>query len=994
MNEIFGLPMTGIMYTLLVVLSLCLLLVAWVGLRRPVVFKMGMRNIPRRRAQSTLVVIGLMLSTLIIGAALGTGDTVDYSMRSEVYNIYGQIDELIVASPDVEADIAMAAGSTIDAGALAIIDQAIAGNNDVEAVMPLLETRLPVLHEASGLADPDVLVMGLDPHRIGEFGGIQSTSGVVLDLASIGAGELVVSAKLADALDLRAGDTLTLYYRNEPFTFSVAGIGENSFLTGVRREGLETIGLAMSLEQLQQMTGQQGHYSAIAISNAGGVRDGVKLSTNVTDTLKPSLEGTGLGVLKIKQAGLDETEAFANMFTGLFMVLGLFSIAAGLLLIVLIFSMLAAERRSEMGMARAVGTQRSQLIQQFISEGAGYAVLAGLVGAGLGVVATWGIAQGLQAIFGDFVNVEPHVTPRSMIVAYCLGVVITFVTVIGASWKVSRINIVAAVRDIPDVEETRRKKSGIIWAGLLLAGGTLLTVAGLNAEQAFPFFLGMSLIPFGVAMIGRFFGVPSRLLFSLAGLYLLVLWLLPESTTERLFGHLSGDMEMFFLSGIFMVVGATILIINNTGMLLAGVSSLGGLFRSKLPAVRTAVAYPGATRGRTGMMIAMFSLIIFSIIVMATMTENMVALFGGEESAAGWDVRADLRTTNPVDDFMSTLQEQGVDTAGITALSTTTYPGEFYSQVRKSNTSEWKAWPIVGMDDAFIQESTLFFERRAIGYDTDEAIIQALLTEPGVAVVDPFVIPSSGNLDSGEELSLAELGGSSNRFEPLELDLVDPATGKVSTVKVIGVLDGKLGSLWGVYTAQDTIDAAYSRVTSTSYFIALDDPDTAADVARAIETGMLRNGVQAVSIRDQIKEEQRQSAGFLYIIQGFMGLGLLVGVAAVGVISFRSVVERRQQIGVLRSLGFQRETVSQSFMIETAFVVGIGVISGTVLGLLLARNLLTGSEFNSTELEAFLIPWQVIGLVVAGTMATALLMTWIPARQATRVMPAEALRYE
>ena len=81
-------------------------------------------------------------------------------------------------------------------------------------------------------------------------------------------------------------------------------------------------------------------------------------------------------------------------------------------------------------------------------------------------------------------------------------------------------------------------------------------------------------------------------------------------------------MEMFFLSGIFMVVGATILIVQNTDVLLAGVSQLGGLFKSKLPAVRTAVAYPGAARGRTGMTIAMFSLIVFSLVMMATMNKN------------------------------------------------------------------------------------------------------------------------------------------------------------------------------------------------------------------------------------------------------------------------------------------------------------------------------------------------------------------------------------
>src|SRR5919106_6111477 len=116
MDKILGIPTTGLMYGLLVGLALCLLSVVWVAWRRPVIFKLGVRNIPRRRAQSTLIIVGLMLSTLIIGAALGTGDTIDYSMKSDVFNSYQHIDEMVVASHDVEADASIADGSaTIDA---------------------------------------------------------------------------------------------------------------------------------------------------------------------------------------------------------------------------------------------------------------------------------------------------------------------------------------------------------------------------------------------------------------------------------------------------------------------------------------------------------------------------------------------------------------------------------------------------------------------------------------------------------------------------------------------------------------------------------------------------------------------------------------------------------------------------------------------------------------------------------------------------------------
>ena len=77
MNDVFGIPMSGIMVTLLITLALCLLWVAWIRWRRPVIFKLGTRNISRRKAQTVLIVVGLMLSTLIIAAALGTGDTVN-----------------------------------------------------------------------------------------------------------------------------------------------------------------------------------------------------------------------------------------------------------------------------------------------------------------------------------------------------------------------------------------------------------------------------------------------------------------------------------------------------------------------------------------------------------------------------------------------------------------------------------------------------------------------------------------------------------------------------------------------------------------------------------------------------------------------------------------------------------------------------------------------------------------------------------------------------
>ncbi len=600
----------------------------------------------------------------------------------------------------------------------------------------------------------------------------------------------------------------------------------------------------------------------------------------------------------------------------------------------------------------------------------------------------------MRAMLGDMVQIEPQVSLRSLVVAYALGMVITFMTVVGSSVKVSRLNIVAAVRDLPDVSVATRKKSGLVWGIVFILLGGLLTVQGLGSDTAFTFYAGMSLLPLGIARVVRFFGAPSRPVYSLVGIALLTLWMLPMDVAEKLFGTLDGDMEMFFLSGIFMVIGATVLIVHNTDLLLAGVSRLGGLFRGTLPAVRTAVAYPGSVPGRTGMTIAMFSLIIFSLVMMSTMNENYTNMYLGDDTNAGWHVRTDTFSANPIDDFSGTIAASGVDTHNFTAVGAVTSPSAFASDARMAQADEWRQVAVNGMDAGFIDGTAFSFGQRATGYDSDEAIVEALKTEPNVAVVTSWHLGDSQATSGNGQDTMLKLDGvtsTSTTFEPVEVELARP-DGTVGTVKVIGVIDDTISVLHGLYASQATIDAIYPATMTTSYFVALANPETATDVAHGIEAALLYNGAQSTSIRDELKESQQQEAGFLYLVQGFMGLGLFVGVAAVGVIAFRSVVERRQQIGVLRALGFQRGLVSLSFLVETAFIVGMGVLSGVTLGVVLSRNMFTADA--AADSAAFTVPWAMITGISVATVAIALLMTWMPSRQASRIAPAEALRYE
>jgi ABC-type antimicrobial peptide transport system permease subunit len=70
----------------------------------------------------------------------------------------------------------------------------------------------------------------------------------------------------------------------------------------------------------------------------------------------------------------------------------------------------------------------------------------------------------------------------------------------------------------------------------------------------------------------------------------------------------------------------------------------------------------------------------------------------------------------------------------------------------------------------------------------------------------------------------------------------------------------------------------------------------------------------------------------------------------------------------------------------------LGIIAGTAMGLILARNLLT-SDTEDLNVE-FHAPYPLIAIILIGTVLVALLMAWVPSRQASNIAPADALRYE
>jgi hypothetical protein len=91
-DKLFGIPVDQLLTILLAVFGGVAALLAFSALRNRVAFKMASRNIPRRRAQTALIVLGLMLATLLFSASFTTGDTLTNSFRTMSTKSLGQVD--------------------------------------------------------------------------------------------------------------------------------------------------------------------------------------------------------------------------------------------------------------------------------------------------------------------------------------------------------------------------------------------------------------------------------------------------------------------------------------------------------------------------------------------------------------------------------------------------------------------------------------------------------------------------------------------------------------------------------------------------------------------------------------------------------------------------------------------------------------------------------------------------------------------------------------
>jgi putative ABC transport system permease protein len=281
--------------------------------------------------------------------------------------------------------------------------------------------------------------------------------------------------------------------------------------------------------------------------------------------------------------------------------------------------------------------------------------------------------------------------------------------------------------------------------------------------------------------------------------------------------------------------------------------------------------------------------------------------------------------------------------------------------------------------------------RRATIYGLDESVIPEILT-----LTDGAYPKSTSSVIIGPSLA-GRLGLTLGS----KIDIGDSDEGPTTTVRVVGIIEERgmsmdlntdsaiIGSeklFTGIYGSE----GEYGQVN-----IVLDDISDVETVSTAI-TDQLNRKEEQVTVQDSSRmlESITETLGTMTtFVMAIAGISLLVAAVSIFNVMMMSVTERIREIGILRSIGTQKNEVRKMFIYESAILGGLGAVIGAIasltIGWVVVLAMVGSTEYFLAPASLVYVPFAMaIGLV------TCILSGVYPAWSASNLDPIEALRAE
>ena len=318
--------------------------------------------------------------------------------------------------------------------------------------------------------------------------------------APVDADEIVIDAVTAKEHDFSLGDRIKVLFQGAVEEFTIRGI----------RAATDYIAATLAtfdIRTAQRVLGRSDRFDAIAVQAEPDVTTHelrARVSTVVPDGYQAVTNDQAA-----KEAKESWTNALSFLTTGL-LILAAVALLVGAFIIFNTFSILVAQRTRDLGMLRALGASRAQVMVSVLAE----ALLVGSVASAIGVLLGFGAARGLLALVGgiglDVAN-EVVFLPRTAAAGLLCGVVVTAVAAVLPARRATQVAPVDGMNDPdPQITGNRRVRLVLGSAAGLLGGGALAAtlVAGLQ-PAALMMGLGVAGVIFGLAVLTPLIAGPS-----------------------------------------------------------------------------------------------------------------------------------------------------------------------------------------------------------------------------------------------------------------------------------------------------------------------------------------------------------------------------------------------------------------------------------------------------------------------------------------------------
>lgn len=933
----------------------------WLAARHRTLRRLAIRNTARRPVEAMLVVVGSLLGTAIVTGSLVLGDTLDRSIRAAAYDQLGPIDETVSVN-------GLAEGTELVKRLEGL------SSPDIDGTLSFVTAGASVVNPApDGGTQPRAQLVEVDFAAGRSFGSDPAITG--LSGATPEPGRAVITTDLADKLHLTAGEPFSVFAYGTESVMTVDRVLPRRGVAGYwtidgRQQSYNVLVAPGTIAALVDTTIGAATGEAVppevvvAVSNVGGVESGATRTATASTAIDEIVAPLGLRSVPVKETLLDLATTNAEGLSEFYFTIGMFAVIAGVMLLVNIFVMLADERRSELGMLRAIGMRRAPLVGAFALEGWFYALvssaLGAVVGIGVGRVITWRadaiLSRGEET---TQLNMEFAFTWPTVVTGFAIGFVIALATIVASSVRIARFNVIRAIRDVQEPPRLRPRWRVVVTGLTVAVAGLALAAVGFGASNGYGILAGPALVAAGVSpLLAR--RLPARAVATVAAAVVLVWGVVALPVLGSM--DIAIEIPIFLVQGLVLCAAAIALVSVHQERIGRAVARLSGRSLS----VRLGLAYPLARRFRTAMTMAMFAIVILTLIYMAVIsrmlnsrTDELSSDLGG-----GFNIIATSSASNPIStDALRALP--GVNTVAPVSQVFADF---------SSGVDPPMAWPVTGIGPELLAEPP---QLKDLGsYPDNTTAWAAVQADPSLVIVDENFLITAG----GPPTQTPKVGDN--------ITITDARSGQSRTLTVAALAQGDLiGN--GAFVSGTTLrDLFGARATPARFYLSADDPEA---TIQAIRAGFIANGADASTVANLVEGVLAQSSAFFTLMEQFVGVGLIVGIAGIGVIMIRAVRERRREVGVLRSLGFAARRVAAVMVFEATFIALQGIIIGITVALV-ASYFFSTADADWAEGVSWTIPTTSVALIVSVAVTATMITSLWPARRAAAIHPAAALR--